>query len=497
MALTKFWFSTPTSADGNPSDRPNCLLTTSVPSWNTSTGDEQQATRTSATLSFRNASNVQQQLVTITTPTLATDTFGTITTPTLPNNTFRKIDTTFSLNAITFRKVVLTFGTFVATFTAASDITVNASSAHKFICGYENGEWDIGDETYLPYADFKWITQFQPNVATEGNLVLDLPSPSITVSYNGNGNTSGTAPTTQTGASSYTVSNQGTLLKDGYDFTGWNTAANGSGTAYAVGSTISVNATLYAQWTIATHDVTFIGNDGLWNPNGVTTNLWCQDGIATGDVAFVPVFANVYTDTTVPAISYKDGILLRATSSTSLNGLVLQTVTEPPKDYSMLDVDTTVDGFAGGKFNLIRIVAGGSSITVSGKTFATVSGAAYDILYFGNSDTHLVYLMKNDKLVDSEIITPTLGAQPPTITGTYMLVAKYMGGAKNRRIVNDTFTQDTDLSVNVTAMKISRDGTKWWRALTSHRLIKVYRGQLIRYPYQERLSLSTKRLLVL
>ena len=38
----------------------------------------------------------------------------------------------------------------------------------------------------------------------------------------------------------------------GYTFAGWNTAANGSGTAYAAGATtsaITANTTFYAQWT--------------------------------------------------------------------------------------------------------------------------------------------------------------------------------------------------------------------------------------------------------
>jgi uncharacterized repeat protein (TIGR02543 family) len=41
------------------------------------------------------------------------------------------------------------------------------------------------------------------------------------------------------------------FTKTGYNFAGWNTAANGSGTAYADGATyaFSASATLYAQWT--------------------------------------------------------------------------------------------------------------------------------------------------------------------------------------------------------------------------------------------------------
>ena len=73
-----------------------------------------------------------------------------------------------------------------------------------------------------------------------------------TVSYNGNGHNSGTAPATVTvdsGGSTTAAANP--FTKTGSTFTGWNTAANGSGTSYAAGATISnitSNITLYAQW---------------------------------------------------------------------------------------------------------------------------------------------------------------------------------------------------------------------------------------------------------
>lgn len=47
-------------------------------------------------------------------------------------------------------------------------------------------------------------------------------------------------------------------MRTGYTFSGWNTAANGSGTAYAAGATfaIAANTTLYAQWTITIYTLT-------------------------------------------------------------------------------------------------------------------------------------------------------------------------------------------------------------------------------------------------
>ncbi len=50
----------------------------------------------------------------------------------------------------------------------------------------------------------------------------------------------------------------------GYTFTGWNTAANGSGVAYADNApyAFTANATLYAQWTINSYSVTFNASGG-------------------------------------------------------------------------------------------------------------------------------------------------------------------------------------------------------------------------------------------
>ena len=74
------------------------------------------------------------------------------------------------------------------------------------------------------------------------------------VTYNGNGFTSGAVPTDATSYAyddSFTPAPAGTMARSGYDFAGWNTAADGMGAGYPVGTTypVVVNLTLYAQWT--------------------------------------------------------------------------------------------------------------------------------------------------------------------------------------------------------------------------------------------------------
>lgn len=77
----------------------------------------------------------------------------------------------------------------------------------------------------------------------------------LTITYNGNGNKSGTVPLDdslyETGMKISIKGNSGNLHKSSYLFAGWNTLADGTGTEYSNGDTLqmgSANVTLYAQW---------------------------------------------------------------------------------------------------------------------------------------------------------------------------------------------------------------------------------------------------------
>jgi uncharacterized repeat protein (TIGR02543 family) len=75
------------------------------------------------------------------------------------------------------------------------------------------------------------------------------------VVYDGNGNTGGSVPMDNNvyaaGSTVTVLGNTGSLVKTGYAFAGWNTAANGSGASYAGGATFTMGSsdvTLYAKW---------------------------------------------------------------------------------------------------------------------------------------------------------------------------------------------------------------------------------------------------------
>ncbi|NBO55747.1 MAG: hypothetical protein EBU84_14440, partial [Actinobacteria bacterium] len=107
-----------------------------------------------------------------------------------------------------------------------------------------------------------------------------------TVTYNGNSSTGGSVPAngTATYNSAFTVAaNSGNLVRTGYTFAGWNTAADGTGTPYTAGSGSftfldTATKTLYAKWNPNTYTVTFnsqggssSGPIGYWNFNDSTS----------------------------------------------------------------------------------------------------------------------------------------------------------------------------------------------------------------------------------
>jgi uncharacterized repeat protein (TIGR02543 family) len=115
--------------------------------------------------------------------------------------------------------------------------------------GYTFTGWYSDEATTTLYD---WSTILTSNTTVYAGWQADY-----TLSYDGNGNTSGDVPSSTTvtknakAPEDVIVADQGNLAKEGYHFIGWNTAADGSGTMYQPGTNYSLidNTTLYAQWT--------------------------------------------------------------------------------------------------------------------------------------------------------------------------------------------------------------------------------------------------------
>ncbi len=97
------------------------------------------------------------------------------------------------------------------------------------------------------------------------------PPVSHTVTFYANGGSGTMAPQTANVPTALTAN---AFTRAGYNFTGWNTEASGSGTAYADGAVynFAADATLYAQWAIKTYTITATaGTGGSITPSGAVT----------------------------------------------------------------------------------------------------------------------------------------------------------------------------------------------------------------------------------
>ena len=101
-------------------------------------------------------------------------------------------------------------------------------------------------------------------------VYLDL----YTITYNANEGEGTVANGTKTQGVDYTIASGDALTREGYTFSGWNTAADGTGTAYAAGAEYTENAdlTLYAQWTLNTYTITYNANEGEGTMDNGTKN---------------------------------------------------------------------------------------------------------------------------------------------------------------------------------------------------------------------------------
>lgn len=156
--------------------------------------------------------------------------------------------------------------------TSAPESNVTVSSTVPTRVGYTFQGWNTAaDGTGTVYASDAIYLLPSSGVAT---LYAQWQINTVTLAYDPQGGRGQPGDQTGDAASSVTVSNT-VPTRDGYTFTGWDTAADGSGTDYAGGDPYplpnSGTATLYAQWapvpvTVATVTLTYDLRGGTGQP---------------------------------------------------------------------------------------------------------------------------------------------------------------------------------------------------------------------------------------
>ena len=122
------------------------------------------------------------------------------------------------------------------------------------------------DGTGTAYAD-KATVNFSENTTLYAQWTQD---PVITFDANGGDGTMGAQTVKPSEATALTANS---FTRADYDFTGWNTAKDGTGTAYADKAEITTDTdiTLYAQWTLHKYHVRWLNLDGTVLKEGYYT----------------------------------------------------------------------------------------------------------------------------------------------------------------------------------------------------------------------------------
>ena len=153
--------------------------------------------------------------------------------------------------------------TSIATTTWGLNVSACAVAGGSVYCWGINSDGQLGDgqrpnSSITPVAV---VSSGALNGRTLGRITAGVSSFALvtgpataTVTYDGNGATSGAPPAAATGTigSNFTVAaNSGSLARPGYTFAGWNINDQGTGTTYAAGTgtfTLTGSTTLYAEW---------------------------------------------------------------------------------------------------------------------------------------------------------------------------------------------------------------------------------------------------------
>lgn len=160
----------------------------------------------------------------------------------------------------------------------SSNPSYNTSNKGTHISSTQSLQWTFTESSGIRY--------FRISCAKNGGTLkayrVVITYEVHTVTYNGNGNSSGTVPTDATkyryNQSVTVLGNTGNLAKTGFTFSGWNTKADGSGADKAASATFNItqDTILYAKWTAAAScsaDPTIgaASLNGSFNSGGVTS----------------------------------------------------------------------------------------------------------------------------------------------------------------------------------------------------------------------------------
>ena len=189
------------------------------------------------------------------------------------------------------------------------------SGSHTYF--YSGLRFSFSSNTYEIYEGYRYIGRSVRAVYNPNDIGNSTPEPLdpsqqeyYTITFNANGGSGTMSAQTFTSGIAQSL-NTNTFTKTGYNFAGWNTSANGSGTAYANGQsiTITTDLTLYAQWEIVTNGTFTDSRDGIsYKYVTIGSQTWMGENLRyTGNSASITFLGSDAVSTTARYRYYPNG----------------------------------------------------------------------------------------------------------------------------------------------------------------------------------------------
>ncbi|QJD84709.1 InlB B-repeat-containing protein [Cohnella herbarum] len=333
-----------------------------------------------------------------------------------------------------------------------------AAKANTFTrTGYTFAEWNTqADGGGTPYAEGATVTM--PSSAL--TLYAQWTAiPTYAVTYDGNDSDGGTAPTETNKASGATfAAKANTFTRTGYTFAGWNTQADGGGTPYAEGATVTMPSgalTLYAQWTaIPTYAVTYDGNDSDGGTAPTETNKASGVTFAAKANTFTRTgytFAEWNTQADGGGTPYAEGATVTMPSSALTLYAQWTAIPTYVVTYDGNDSDGGTAPTETNKASGVTFAAKANTFTRTGYTFAGWNtqedggGTAYAV-----GDT--VTMPSGALTLYAQWTQDTYAISPLTNVTMNILTAGYASGAQETKTMTVTRTGTGDLTSLATTL---------------------------------------------
>ncbi|HWR60235.1 MAG TPA: leucine-rich repeat protein, partial [Clostridia bacterium] len=273
------------------------------------------------------------------------------------------------------------------------------------------GTMTIAVKPPMPMED----TYFFEMPAANITITAQFESAACTVTFDKNGGSTEASPTTKAVEAG---ANLGTLptapTRSGYTFIGWNTAADGSGTAFTAATAVMGDITVYAQWRAipSSHDSDHTSsNGGSSNSSsgggGATTNTNGNTTIptVTSTTTIATIGANgsaaaaVTVSQVTDAVNKAAAAAAQAGAGTAANVEIKVITPAAAKTVETSIPKAAITGIANSKTNALTVTTPVASITFDKAAISAISKEATDDVKITASKVDSASLTEETKAV--------------------------------------------------------------------------------------------------